>query len=72
MSCADYARMYVHARVYVYLYLYVFVCVRVCMYMCMCMYMYLSLKQLREAKKNETIVEGHQHVYFPQRRTAQL
>ena len=42
------------------------------MHMYMYLYMYLCLKQLREAKKHAPIVEGHQHIYFPQRRTAQL
>ena len=34
-------------------------------------YMYLCLKQLREAKTHEAIVEGHKHICFPQRKTAQ-
>ena len=46
-----------HAHMYMYTYMY--------------LYMYLCLKQLRGAK-HETIVEGHKHIYFPQRRTAQL
>ena len=31
--------------------------------MCMFLFLYLCLKQLREAKKHETIVEGHKHTY---------
>ena len=39
--------------------------------MCMCMCKYLCLKQLREAKKHETIVEGHKHLYIYIYSTAQ-
>ena len=35
------------------------------------MYMYMCLKQLREAKKHETIVEDHIYIDIPQRKTAQ-
>ena len=62
--------MYMH--MYMYMYMHVYMCMCMHMYMCMYMHVYLCMKQLREAKKHETIVEGHQHIYFPQRRTAQL
>ena len=51
----------------------------VCVCVCMCMYVYVYvyvyvfvLETAARSKKNDTIVESHQHIYFPQRRTAQL
>ena len=73
-----YMYMYMHVymcmcmHMYMYMYMHVYMCMCMHMYMCMYMHVYLCMKQLREAKKHETIVEGHQHIYFPQRRTAQL